>query len=186
VGLGTGTLAAYGRPGQRFTFFELDPEVVRIAKDPAYFTYLHDSRARITTVTGDGRLGLSRTAPGSFDLIVLDAFSSDAIPVHLLTQEAIKMYAARLADGGSLVFHISNRVFDLRPVLHAAAAAMGWRALVDTSTSTTAGGMASVWVVMGPANDTIRALVDRPGWTTMGARSVAWTDDYSSVLSVLR
>jgi hypothetical protein len=186
VGLGTGTLAAYGRPGQHFTFFEIDPEVVRIAKDPAYFSYLHDSRASITTVTGDGRLGLSRTPAGSFDLIVLDAFSSDAIPVHMLTEEAVTMYAGRLADGGALVFNISNRVFDLRPVLHAAAAKMGWRALVGTTTSATSGGLTSHWVVMGPANDIIRTLAHRPGWTRLGQRSVAWTDDYSSVLSVLR
>jgi hypothetical protein len=186
VGLGTGTLAAYGRPGQHFTFFEIDPEVVRIALDPAYFSYLHDSRASITTLTGDGRLGLSRTPGGSFDLIVLDAFSSDAIPVHLLTEEAIKMYAGRLADGGSLAFHISNKAFDLRPVLHAAAARMGWRVLVGTSNSATPGRLPSVWVVMGPANETIGTLAHRPGWTTLGGPSVTWTDDYSSVLSVLR
>ena len=186
VGLGTGTLSAYGRAGQHFTFFEIDPEVIRIAKDPAYFSYLHNTRAGITTVTGDGRLGLSRTPAGSFDLIVLDAFSSDAIPVHLLTQEAIKMYAARLADGGSLAVHISNRVFDLRPVLHEAAIEMGWSALVGTSMSATPSGSPSVWVVMGPANDTMRSLADRPGWTTLGGPSVSWTDDYSSVLSVLR
>jgi hypothetical protein len=186
VGLGTGTLAAYGRPGQHFSFFELDPGVVRIAQNPAYFSYLRDSRATITTVTGDGRLSLSRQRPGSFDLIVLDAFSSDAIPVHLLTEEAIQMYAARLADGGSLAFHISNRVFDLRPVLHAAAARMGWQVVVGTSKSATKGGLQSEWVVMAPANDTIRALAQQPAWSTLGGPSVAWTDDYSSVLSVLR
>lgn len=186
VGLGTGTLAAYGRPGQHFTFFEIDPGVVRIAQDPAYFSYLRDSRAGITTVTGDGRLSLSRTPAGSFDLIVLDAFSSDAIPVHLLTEEAIRMYAGRLAAGGSLAFHISNRVFDLRPVLHAAAARAGWRVMVGTSESATPGGLLSEWVVMGPANDTIAALAQRPGWITLGGRSISWTDDYSSVLSVLR
>jgi hypothetical protein len=186
VGLGTGTLAAYGRPGQRFTFFELDPGVVRIAENPAYFSYLHDSRASIKTVTGDGRLGLSRTPAGSFDLIVLDAFSSDAIPVHLLTEEAITMYAGRLADGGSLAFHISNRVFDLRPVLHSAAARMGWRVLVAASTSETPGRLLSEWVVMGPANDTLATLANRPGWTTLGGPRISWTDDYSSVLSVLR
>jgi SAM-dependent methyltransferase len=186
VGLGTGTLAAYGRPGQQFTFFELDPEVVRIAEDPAYFSYLRDSRANITTVIGDGRLSLSRAPAASFDLIVLDAFSSDAIPVHLLTEEAIESYARCLTKGGSLVFHISNRVFDLRPVLHAAAARMGWRVVLGPTNSTTPGELSSVWVVMGPANDTIRTLDHRPGWTTLGGPSVAWTDDYSSVLSVLR
>ncbi|GAB3769772.1 hypothetical protein FB382_001465 [Nocardioides ginsengisegetis] len=186
VGLGAGTLAAYGRAGQHFTFFEIDPEVVRIAEDPRYFSYLHDSRAAISTVTGDGRLGLSREPDGSFDLLVLDAFSSDAIPVHLLTQEAIEMYADKLTDRGSLAFHITNRTFDLRPVLQAAAASLGWTALVRTGTSTAAGGVRAVWVVMGPDNDTLEALAQRPGWSALSGRSVAWTDDYSSVLSVLR
>ncbi len=96
VGLGAGTLAAYGRTGQHFTFFEIDPEVVRIAKDPHLFTYLKDSPASVTTVTGDGRLNLAKVPPRSFDLVILDAFSSDAIPVHLLTQEAVHDYADRL------------------------------------------------------------------------------------------
>ena len=115
VGLGTGTVAAYGQPGQRMTFFEIDPEIVRIARDPKLFSYLADSDATIETVVGDGRLGVAKAENGSFDLIVLDAFSSDAIPVHLLTEEAMRTYMDRLAPGGLLVVHISNRVFDLEP-----------------------------------------------------------------------
>ncbi len=122
VGLGAGTVAAYGEPGQRMTFFEIDPEVVRIARDQRFFHYLADSPADVRTVTGDGRLALAREPRATYDLLVLDAFSSDAIPVHLMTQEAVALYASRLRPGGVLMFHISNRVFDLEPVLGAAAA----------------------------------------------------------------
>ncbi len=186
VGLGAGTLAAYGRPGQEFTFFEIDPEVVRIAVDPAFFSFLRDSPAEISTVTGDGRLEVSRAPAGSYDLLVLDAFSSDAIPVHLLTQEAVQTYASRLAPGGSLAFHITNRAFDLRPVLQAAAKRMGWDAVVGTTASPSASVMRSTWVVMSPDGTTTDDLSGRPGWTRLTGPGVAWTDDYSSVLSVLR
>ena len=111
------------------TFFEIDPEIVRIARDPKLFTYLADSDATIETVVGDGRLGLAKAEKGSFDLIVLDAFSSDAIPVHLLTEEAMRTYVDRLAPGGLLVVHISNRVFDLEPVLASAADRLGLSAV---------------------------------------------------------
>lgn len=186
VGLGAGTLAAYGRAGQHFTFFEIDPEVVRIAKDPHLFTYLKDSAGSVTTVTGDGRLGLSRLPRESFDVIILDAFSSDAIPVHLLTQEAVQTYADRLKPGGVLAFHITNRVFDLGPVLNAAASKMGWTAEIGTDNSPAEGASHSTWVVVGPDSKTLRTLADRPGWEKLTGPGVTWTDDYSSVLSVLR
>ena len=174
-------------PGQHFTFFEIDPEVVRIAKDPHLFTYLKDSPASVTTVTGDGRLNLAKVPPRSFDLVILDAFSSDAIPVHLLTQEAVHDYADRLRPGGVLAFHITNRVFDLGPVLNAAASKMGWTAEIGTDNSPAEGASHSTWVVMGPPDSrTLRTLADRPGWERLTGPGVTWTDDYSSVLSVLR
>src|SRR5207245_9972367 len=92
VGLGSGALAAYGRSGRQFTFYEIDPAMARIAADPRYFTFLHDSRARTRVVIGDGRLELAKAPPHSDDLIVLDAFSSDSVPVHLLTREAVQLY----------------------------------------------------------------------------------------------
>ena len=119
MGLGAGTMAAYGEPGQQMTFFEINPAVVDVARDPQLFTYLRDSRADVHVVVGDGRLGLQAEPATSYDMIVLDAFSSDSIPVHLLTREAIQMYADRLRPGGILVFHITNITFDLRPVLRA-------------------------------------------------------------------
>ena len=130
VGLGTGTVAAYGSPGQSMTFFEIDPGMVRIAKDPRLFTYLEDSEAQIETVVGDGRLGVAESPSSSFDLMILDAFSSDSIPIHLLTREAMQVYADRLTDDGVLAVHISNRVFDLEPVLAGAAADLGWGAVI--------------------------------------------------------
>jgi SAM-dependent methyltransferase len=186
VGLGAGTVAAYGRTGQRFTFFEIDPEVVRIAEDPRFFGYLHDSAATVRTVTGDGRLALLREPEQSFDLIVLDAFSSDAIPVHLLTREAVAMYASRLRPGGMLAFHISNRVFDLGPVLADSAATMRWAAAERFGGSAEDGATASRWVVVTAPGGAADVLRRERGWISLDGRRVPWTDDYSSVLTVLR
>lgn len=187
VGLGTGTLAAYGRESQRMTFFEIDPEVVRIASDPALFTYLEDSPATIRTVVGDGRLELADVREGSLDLLVLDAFSSDSIPVHLLTLDAMRMYAERLSPDGVMAVHISNRVFDLEPVLAAAAHDLGWRAARRDSAVTDDLSVPSEWVVLSPDDSAVRALVEDRGWRALRAdRTVRWTDDYSSLLAVLR
>ena len=100
VGLGTGTIAAYGEAGDSMTFYEIDPEIVSMAKDPRLFTYLRDSKATVSTVVGDGRLRLKEAPDGTYDLIVLDAFSSDAVPVHLLTQEAFDLYSGKLSPTG--------------------------------------------------------------------------------------
>jgi SAM-dependent methyltransferase len=186
VGLGAGTVAAYGEPGQAMTFFEINPAVVSVARDPHLFTYLADSPADVNVVTGDGRLGLLSTPEASEDLIILDAFSSDSIPVHLLTQEAVQMYAARLRPGGLLAFHISNNTFDLQPVLRADADALGWVGVVGAGGASDAGAVPSTWVVLAPTVDDLRGLDSRPGWGPLPPRSVAWTDDYSSVLRVLR
>ena len=118
-------------------------------------------------------------------MIVLDAFSSDSIPVHLLTREAIQMYADRLRPDGILVFHITNITFDLRPVLRAAADSLGWVGVVGTRKGTTRA-RPSTWVVLAPTTHDLGDLTDRPGWTALPSRSVTWTDDYSSVLRVLR
>src|SRR5205807_9996005 len=99
-GLGSGAVAAYGRAGDRYTFYEIDPAMARIASNPRYFTFLHDSKARVRIVIGDGRLELANAPPHSYDLIVLDAFSSDSVPVHLLTREAAELYLSKLRPGG--------------------------------------------------------------------------------------
>ena len=113
VGLGSGALAAYGRAGDTFTYYEIDPAVARIASDPTLFSYLSDSAADTDIVLGDGRLSLERTDE-IYDVMVLDAFSSDAIPVHLLTAQAVQEYLRHLRADGVLAIHISNRYFDLR------------------------------------------------------------------------
>jgi SAM-dependent methyltransferase len=134
VGLGVGTVAAYAKPGMTLHFFEIDPTVCRIAADPRYFTYLADAAADRTITlagfVGDGRLRLAERLPGSYDLVVIDAFASDSIPMHLLTREAVAMYAARLKPGGVIAFNVSNRYFDLAPPLGAIAASLGLHAAV--------------------------------------------------------
>jgi spermidine synthase len=186
VGLGAGTIAAYGEPGQKMTFFEINPAVVDVARDPQLFTYLRDTRADVDVVIGDGRIGLQAEPRDSYDVIILDAFSSDSIPVHLLTREAIQMYAARLRPGGLLVFHISNITFDLRPVLRAAADSLGWVGVVGTKKGDDPEALLSTWVVLARSPHDLKELPDDPGWTALPSRSVTWTDDYSSVLRVLR
>ena len=185
VGLGAGTIAAYGEPGERMTFVEIDPEVARIARDPHLFTYLRDSRAAIDVRIGDGRLVMGQVPEHSLDLIVLDAFSSDSIPVHLLTREAMELYASRLAPGGLIAVHISNRVFDLRPVVAAGADALGLTAVLGQGGAGDDGATATAWVVLGDPTTT-NALLAKPGWSRIDVAPVVWTDDYSSILSVLR
>ncbi|RNM11624.1 fused MFS/spermidine synthase [Nocardioides pocheonensis] len=186
IGLGAGTIAAYGRPGQRMTFFEIDPDIVHTARDPRLFTFLTDSKAAVDVVVGDGRLEVAKLPSGSLDLLVLDAFSSDSIPVHLLTREAFAMYADRLADGGILAVHISSRFFDLVPVLAAAAEDLGWTATIGLSQGSTPGATSSRWVVLSADRSVASQLAARPRWEPLDlTRRVQWTDDYSSVLSVL-
>jgi hypothetical protein len=118
VGLGAGTLASYAQPGQHWTFYEIDAAIERIARDPRFFTYLRDSRAdAVDIVLGDARQRLQGAPQGAYRLIVLDAFSSDAVPVHLLSREAIRLYRTKLGDGGLLLFNLSNRYLDLDPVM---------------------------------------------------------------------
>lgn len=187
VGLGAGTIAAYGRPGQTMTFIEIDQGIVDLARDPRLFTYLRDSDAEVRTVVGDGRLRLEERAPGSFDLLVLDAFSSDSIPIHLLTQEAFEVYRDRLTPDGVLLVHISNRVFDLEPVVAGANSRLGWAAAVGHGGGDAPGGSSSVWVALSPDVAVVDTLLGAPGWRRLdAARQVRWTDDYSSILSVLK
>ena len=187
VGLGAGTIAAYGRADQALTFYEIDPEVIAMAEDPSLFTYLEDSRADVTTIAGDGRLRLSAAPKHSYDMIVLDAFSSDSIPVHLLTAEALSMYADHLAPGGLLVVHISNRLFDLEPVLAAATDEQGWVGVVGSKSARESWATPSTWAVMSPDPSVPASLGTVDGWRSIDmSHEVAWTDDYSSILSVLR
>jgi SAM-dependent methyltransferase len=188
VGLGTGAMAAYARPGERWTFYELDPEIERIARDPRYFTYLTDSPAQLRVVLGDGRLSLRREADGSFDLLVLDAFSSDAIPVHLLTREALGLYLSKLAPGGVLLCHLSNRYLDLGPVLASLtrdAGLVAWSRYSAGSRSDLAD--PSEWLVAARRPSDVGSLGRDHRWRALapsGAR--VWTDEYSNVLAAMK
>jgi hypothetical protein len=189
VGLGVGSLAAYARPGERWTFYEIDPAVDAIARDARFFTFLERCGPSCRTVIGDGRLALAASA-GRYDVLVLDAFSSDAIPVHLLTREAIRTYLSRAAEDATLAFHVSNRHFDLRPVLGGIAADLGLVALVrddQVDVDTADGRSSSRWVALGRPGGRVDELAERPGWRPVtAATGRVWTDDFSNVLSVLR
>ena len=195
VGLGTGTLACYAQPGQQFTFYEIDPAVERIAQDPRYFTFLQDCPAKVEVVLGDGRLSLQQAPDACYDMIILDAFSSDAIPVHLLTREALAFYSAKLNKGGILLFHITNRSLDLKPVLTALARDAGWVSFCQVDTTVSITGIDeqkrnSTWVVMARDLKDLDALARLAGtqWQSLSAttREVLWTDDFSNVLTLLK
>ena len=150
IGLGTGTMAATRGRGERWTFYEIDPEVERVARDPRLFTYLRDCPGASDVVLGDARLSLERAPPGAFGLVVADAFSSDAIPVHLSRARRWRC-TSRLAPGGVLAFHISNRYLDLDPVLGALAREAGLACRVgdvDRPGPFVRGEAASTWVAI--------------------------------------
>jgi hypothetical protein len=186
IGLGAGTLAAYGRPGDRIRFYEINPAVAPIAKN--VFTYLRDSGAEIQIVDGDGRLALSREQPERLDVLVVDAFSGDAIPLHLLTTQAVELYRRHLASGGILAFHISNRHVDLEAPIAAAAKVEGINAVrITNDPNDERGEFTSSWVLL---TDNA-AFLDQPEVARRARKPVmqsglkAWTDDYSSLLPVL-
>lgn len=191
VGLGVGSLAAYGQTGQHYTYFEIDPVVLNIARDSGYFSFLKDSHAKVDVVLGDARLTLAKQND-KYGLIVLDAFSSDAIPVHLLTEEAIKMYLSKLEPGGLLAFHISNRYVDLVPVLYAEAHDLGlyMESQQDGATAEEAaeGKKQSDYVLMGKDLGAFGTLLNDHNWDSpMDVDKVRpWTDDYSNVLGSLK
>jgi hypothetical protein len=192
VGLGVGSLAAYGRSDQEFTFFEIDPEVLWIARDSGLYTFLKRGKAKTNYVLGDARITLSREPNESFDLLVLDAFSSDAIPTHLLTEQAINMYKSKLKKGGFILFHVSNRYLELSPVLAMTANNCGFVSFenIDAPQNDQErrdGKEQSKWVLL--ARDPgIRELFHRPmDWVSVDIppRLKPWTDDYTNLLSAL-
>jgi len=187
IGLGAGTLAAYGTPADRIRFYEINPLVRPIAEN--LFTYLRNSAAQITFAEGDARASLTQEAPQHFDVLVVDAFSGDAIPLHLLTAEALALYRRHLAANGILAFHVSNQYVDLAPEIAQLAAAAGMLArIVDSPSTESRGAYRSAWVLVSTNAD----FFNRPDIVSIalpvpaipGLR--AWTDDYSSLLPVLR
>jgi hypothetical protein len=175
IGLGAGTLASYGRSGDVYRFYELNPEVIRLAG--SHFRYLRDCPCRVEVVPGDARLALEREAPRNFDVLVVDAFSGDSIPVHLLTREAFALYARHLKPDGILAVNVTNRYLDLRPVVEGAARASGRQARVlETLADPARAAYASTWVL-------VTANQDGPA-EARPAR--LWTDDYSNLFQLLR
>jgi SAM-dependent methyltransferase len=189
IGLGTGTLAAYGRKADEFRFYEINPKVVEVARKQ--FSYLADTEARVEVVLGDARLKLEREPPQGFDVLAVDAFSSDSIPVHLITREALALYLRHMKPGGVIAFHVSNRFLELPPVVGRLAAEHGLNVVLvsdegkegdDDHTKTD-------WVLIAREPAALEAKqikaaspqppADRPGWRT-------WTDDYSNLVQILK
>jgi hypothetical protein len=186
IGLGTGSLAVYGTPGDLYRFYDINPAVVTIARRD--FTYLADSDARIETPLGDARLTLEREPPADLDLLAVDAFSSDAIPVHLITSEALALYAKHVKPDGVIAFHVTNRFLDLVPVVAALAAAHGMQAVWIHDEGEDVLANRSDWVLVSN-NRTLLAspqiaeaaspIKEHPEWRL-------WTDDFNNLFQVLR
>lgn len=194
VGMGAGSLAGYGLPGSTWTFYEIDPAVVRIANTPEWFSFLKDSQATITTKVGDGRIRLREAQDASYDLIVLDAFSSDAMPLHLMTLQAVQeVYLPKLKPGGVLAFNISSRYFDLAEPLARVGNEAGlvvFNRVDDTVTPAQrneARKESSEWVAMAASPEDLGPITTLPTWRLVTPRpGPVWTDDYANPLSVLR
>lgn len=196
VGLGTGALASYARPNETWTFFELDPTVEKLARDARFFTYLRDSRAAQLQVTiGDARLKLAERPDHSFDLLVLDAFASDAIPLHLLTTEAFAMYQRKLKPSGLILLHLSNRYLDLAPMVGKITNGLPTPLIMRvnddlsvTDQEKADGKYPSIWVLLTEHEQDLGPLT-RPirGWLPSHlSPAPAWTDTRSNLLDVLR
>lgn len=208
VGLGSGTLACYAQPGQSWRFYEIDPAVVSLARDSGKFTFIPQCLPNVPIIIGDARLRLAEAPAGDLDLLALDAFSSDAVPMHLLTREAFATYGKVLSPKGLLLVHISNRFMALAPIVAAAARDGGWQTMQMSYTPDTEfvaqptpdgktkveaqdmdAGSASEWIALTRDPETMQKLIMRGGgWRTMKRYPgfMPWTDDYASVLPVMR
>lgn len=187
VGLGAGTLAAYGKPGDHIRFYEINPAVLPIARN--LFTYLRESTAQINFVAGDARLSLAAEPPQHFDVLAIDAFSGDAIPMHLLTTQAMQVYRRHLAPGGILAFHVSNQYVDLAPEVAELARASGMQSrLVDTPSNNARGEYRATWVLVTNNTEFLsQPEVVSAAWLILGKRGLyPWTDDRSSLLPLLQ
>lgn len=189
IGLGAGSMAAYARPGERWDFYEIDPVVKELASDTRFFTYLSMSAGDVHVHMGDGRLNLAGSADAAYDLIVVDAFSSDSIPVHLMTREAIEMYLTKLHRGGVLLFHVTNRYFKPELPLSAAMRSLGLKAYLRRHRPAPDPViLPSKWLLVakeaGAAADLVKA---DPEWQPAEVKPAfrVWTDDYSNILSAL-
>ena len=193
VGLGVGSLAAYAKPGDRYTFFEIDPTVIRLAQDPKLFTYLRDCEGSLAFVEGDARLSLQSQDDQKFDLLAIDAFSSDAIPVHLLTVEALEMYIQKVKPEGVVAVHISNRFLELAPIVAGACEMKGWSGIYFSDTELfdvqrDEGKTASQWFLVARSDAAFRSLNRDVRWQKLSqiSKKEPWTDQRSNVLEAWR
>ena len=199
LGLGAGVTACFDKPGRKFDFFEIDPAVVEIAENPDLFTFLSDCGSPYDIFTGDGRLKLQDRPDNSYDLLLMDAFSSDSIPVHLLTLEALQLYTQKIKDDGVIVIHISNRYLDLEPVLARASEELGLPALTKKHTPSAANDkedekekfgkitLASHYVVL-TENRSLLEILRKKGWREARTSDYVseWTDSFSNIVSIIR
>jgi spermidine synthase len=194
VGLGAGTAACYALPGQSWEFFEINPAVVRIARDTTLFHFLTDCTPEAALSLGDARLTLADRPHGSYRLLLLDAFSSDAIPLHLLTREALALYVRKLAPGGVLLLHISNWHLDLEPVGAKLAADAGLVGRVqhfrfaDELKERSAYRFSTSWLALARSEPDLGRLAQDERWTALAAPAgqALWTDDYANLVGALR
>jgi hypothetical protein len=190
IGLGAGGLAAYAGPGEEWTFYEIDPDIARVALDTNYFTYLRDTPAKVRVVLGDGRLAIDEAPDNYYDMIVLDAFSSDAIPAHLLTLEALTVYRSKLSETGVMAWHLSNRYLDLEPVLARLIQVTGIAGLIRTSTDRAleleTEGFPSIWATTTSTSSQLGGLRNDTRWRPLRTREhvALWTDDFSNIFDV--
>jgi hypothetical protein len=192
VGLGTGALACHGTAKQTFTFYEIDPLVEKIARDARLFTFLRDCSPHINVVIGDARMSLAKTPNRVYDLFILDAFSSDVIPVHLLTRQALELYLQKITPTGVLLFHVSNRYMDFAPVLDRLAVELHLAAFIqndfDISAEEQAEGKSpSRWILMARDRRVAAPYLANGRWRQLNGQlgGDLWTDDYSDLLKVI-
>jgi hypothetical protein len=190
IGLGAGAMACYSRQHDAFTFYELDPKILELAQDPNYFTLLRDCPGQRQYQIGDGRTLLEKDASKRFDLLFIDAFSSDAIPVHLLTREAFALYQTRLAQEGIVVLQISNLYVDLEPVVASIAESLGLHAAKRNDTMLLGPDtrdqvrFASTYMVVGRDERLISKLISERGWQAPAPKRIQpWTDNYSAIIN---
>ena len=192
LGLGVGTLASYRAPTQQWTFYEIDPVVENIARNDAYFTYLRACGDACAVTIGHGRLSVARAEPHTYGLIVLDAFSSDAVPMHLMTKEALALYLSKLAPGGVIAFNISNLHLSFQGVLSRMAADAGlaalWQREPPNAGSWQVGKFPSEWFIVARDRQDFGPLNADSRWSVPQAPTGTplWTDDFSNILSVIR
>ena len=193
IGLGAGSLAGYGQRGERWTFYEIDPAVEQIARDPRYFTFLQDCPAEVEVVLGDARLSLQQVPDGQYGVLVLDAYTSATIPLHLITREALALYLRKLTPEGVLIFHLSNRHLRLEGVLAVLAQNAGLACVIQSESGggqgelLAAGKMASKWMVLARHPETLAGLTRDSRWQSPPphlSEKRLWTDDYASVFRV--